>query len=117
MNGKLASIDAYIAGQPEAVRPVLQQIRAVIHAAAPDATEAISYGMPAFKGNRVLVYFAANQRHLGFYPTSSGVEHFLAELSDYQISKGAIRFPYSSPLPEALIQKIVRFRVQEDQSQ
>jgi uncharacterized protein YdhG (YjbR/CyaY superfamily) len=107
------SIDEYISYFPAATQITLQEIRGVIHEAASEATETISYSMPAFKRKRILVYFAAYKNHIGFYPTSSGVEAFKNELAGYEISKGAIRFPIDKPLPVELIQKIVRFRVNE----
>jgi uncharacterized protein YdhG (YjbR/CyaY superfamily) len=70
--------------------------------------------MPAFKQKRVLVYFAAYQHHIGFYPTSSGVKHFLGELKRYKTSKGAIQFPLDQPLPKDLIERIVQFRMEEE---
>jgi len=89
-------------------------MRQTIHQAAPEAVETISYQMPAFKLNGVLVYFAAMKNHIGFYPTSSGVAAFKKELSPYKTSKGAVQFPLKSPIPYDLVTKIVKFRVQED---
>ncbi len=111
---QLPDVDAYIAAAPEAVRPLLREVRALVRAAAPEASETISYGMPAFKGRRVLVYFAAQKAHLGFYPTASGIERFQAELAEYKTSKGAVQFPYAEPLPADLITRIVQFRAEED---
>lgn len=107
-------IDAYHALQPVEYREVLEQLRQAIKQAAPAATETISYGMPAFKQNKVLVYYALNKNHLGFYPTPSAIEQFAQELKDYKTSKGAIQFPLDKPLPIPLIQDMVRFRVEED---
>lgn len=109
------SIDAYIASCPGTVQPLLQQLRTTIRKAAPNAEEVISYGMPAFKQNRVLVYFAAFKNHIGFYPTSSGVAAFQDELVQYKSSKGAIQFPLTQKLPLTLITKIVKFRLKEVQ--
>jgi uncharacterized protein YdhG (YjbR/CyaY superfamily) len=86
----------------------------VIKAAAPEAEEKISYQMPAFAQNGILVYFAAHKNHIGFYPTSSGIEKFKDELSAYENSKGAIRFPIDEPIPYELVKKIVAFRLQEN---
>lgn len=108
------TIDEYIAGFPQDVQKILQELRAVIKAAAPQAQEKISYQMPAFYFHGNLVYFAAYKSHIGFYPTSSGIAHFKEELSGYEISKGTVRFPLDSPLPTELIQRIVAFRVQEN---
>jgi uncharacterized protein YdhG (YjbR/CyaY superfamily) len=108
------SIDEYIATFPEDVQAILQDMRATIRAAAPDAEERISYQMPAFALNGILVYFAALKNHIGFYPTSSGIEAFRQELSAYEGSKGAVRFPIGEPLPKDLITRIVRYRVAEN---
>jgi uncharacterized protein YdhG (YjbR/CyaY superfamily) len=108
------TIDDYISGFPEDIRGKLEEIRTVIRKAAPQAEETISYGMPAFKLNGVLVYFAAFKDHIGFFPTASGVSHFQKELKAYDISKGTIRLPLDAPLPLDLINKIVEFRVSEN---
>lgn len=108
-----ASIDDYIAAAPPDTQERLRTLRAAIRAAAPDATETIGYGMPAFAQNGTLVYFAARKGGIGFYPTSSGIAAFQDELSCYAGTKGAVRFPLDRPLPLDLIQRIVRFRVEE----
>lgn len=110
----IQSIDAYIAAFPEDIQKILQELRATIHAAAPDAVEKISYQMPTFylKGN--LVHFAAFKNHIGFYPAPSGIEEFAKELSRYPGSKGAIRFPMDQPLPLELISRIVKYRAVEN---
>lgn len=74
----------------------------------------MSYGMPAYRLNGILVYFAAYENHIGFYPTSSGIEAFKHELGDFKWSKGAIQFPLDKPLPSKLVTRIVKFRVKED---
>ena len=108
------SIDEYIATFPKATQNILQEVRATIRAAAPDAEEKISYQMPTFflKGN--LVHFAAYANHIGFYPTPSGIEAFKDELSIYEGAKGSVQFPIDQPLPLKLITKIVKFRVTEN---
>ena len=108
------SIDEYIATFPAEIQAILQDIRATIQAAAPDATEKISYQMPTFalKGN--LVHFAAFKNHIGFYPTPSGVEAFNEEIARYQGAKGSIRFPLDEPMPLDLITRIVKMRVAEN---
>lgn len=108
------SIDEYVATFPEDVQAVLQALRATIRAAAPDAEERISYQMPAFALNGILVYFAAYRNHIGFYPTSSGMQAFQSELAAYETSKGAVRFPIGEPLPMELIGRIVKHRVTEN---
>lgn len=109
-----ATIDEYIASFPYEVQVILQSLRQTIHQAAPDAIEIISYQMPAFHLNGNLVYFAAAKKHIGFYPTSSGVSAFQDKLTEYKTSKGAIQFPLDKPLPLTLVKKIVEFRVREN---
>jgi uncharacterized protein YdhG (YjbR/CyaY superfamily) len=108
------NIDEYIAACPPAIQELLQSVRAAIRAAAPEATEAISYGMPTFKLHGNLVHFAAFKNHIGFYPAPSGIENFKAQLASYKTSKGALQFPLDRPIPHALIAEIVRFRVGEN---
>lgn len=114
---KPANVDAYIAAFPEETQQQLEQMRTIIKKAAPDATETISYGIPAFKQHRVLVYFAGYKNHIGFYPTSSGIKVFAADMEKYKMSKGAVQFPIDKPLPATLISKIVKYRVAEDKAQ
>lgn len=108
------SIDDYISQFPEEIQIKLRELRATIKAAAPEAVEKISYQMPAFalKGN--LVYFAAHTNHIGFYPAPRGIEVFKDELSQYEGSKGTVKFPLDKPLPLDLIRRIVLFRVAEN---
>lgn len=108
------NIDEYISRFPEEIQGLLQQVRATIKAAAPKATEAISYQMPTFKLQGNLIHFAAFKKHIGLYPTSSGTAAFEKELAAYDVSKGTIRFPYGQPIPFDLIETITRFRVQEN---
>jgi uncharacterized protein YdhG (YjbR/CyaY superfamily) len=111
---KPASVDEYIAQQPEEVRPILQQIRAIIREAAPSATEKISYGMPGYHLNGYLVGFAAWKQHIGMYPAPSGMEAFEAELARYKRAKGSVNFPLNEPMPYDLIRRIVEYRVAEN---
>lgn len=111
---KFSSIDEYICLFPKDVQASLETLRQTIRKAAPKAEEVIGYQMPAFKQNSVLVYFAAFKNHIGFYPTSSGIEAFKKEISKYKNSKGAVQFPIDKKLPLGLITKIVKFRVKED---
>jgi uncharacterized protein YdhG (YjbR/CyaY superfamily) len=106
-------IDSYISGFPEQTRGMLEQLRATIKLAAPEASEVISYGMPAYKQNGILVYFAAYKNHIGFYPTASGIENFKKDFSAFHLSKGTIRFPLDQPLPLELIARVVKFRVED----
>jgi uncharacterized protein YdhG (YjbR/CyaY superfamily) len=107
------SIDAYVKANAQTAIQ-LKAMRIAIASAAPKAKEVISYGMPAYRQFGILVYFAAAKKHIGFYPTSSGVANFKKELSGFTYSKGSVRFPLEKPLPLTLIKKIVRFRVKED---
>jgi uncharacterized protein YdhG (YjbR/CyaY superfamily) len=108
------NIDEYIAGFPHDVQEILEKIRMTIRKAAPDAEETINYQIPTFtlKGN--LVHFAAFKKHIGFYPTPTGIEKFKNELSVYEGAKGSVKFPLDKPIPFALISKITKFRVKEN---
>lgn len=111
---KSTKIDDYISNFPENTRQILEEIRATIRAAAPEASESISYGMPAFKLNgRPLVYFAGYKKHIGFYATPTGHAAFSEELSKYKQGKGSVQFPLDRPMPLDLIARIVRFRAAE----
>jgi len=110
------TIDEYIALFPKDIQKILQQLRLAIRDSAPDAVEAINYQMPTFKLNGNLVHFAAAKSHIGFYPTPSAIEAFEEELSDYEVSKGTVRFPMNKPIPLDLVKRIVRFRVKENMS-
>lgn len=111
---KPEDIDEYIAAFPETTQKLLAQLRATIKKVAPQAEEVISYGMPAFTLNGILVYFAAYANHIGFYPTPRGISAFKNELSVYKSAKGSVQFPLDKPLPLGLITKIVKFRVTEN---
>jgi uncharacterized protein YdhG (YjbR/CyaY superfamily) len=110
----LDNIDEYIANFPADIQEILQELRATIKAAAPEAEEAISYQMPTFKLKGNLVHFAAYKNHIGFYPVPRGIEAFQEELSAYKGSKGTVQFPLDRPLPLDLISRIVRFRVKDN---
>ncbi|MCP9768237.1 DUF1801 domain-containing protein [Lacihabitans sp. LS3-19] len=114
MNTKFKTVDQYIGTFPEETQKQLEIIRDTIKKAAPDAKEIISYNMPAYKQHGVLVYFAAYQNHIGFYPTSSGINFFSERFSEYKWSKGAVQFPISKPLPLDLISEITKFRLEDD---
>ncbi len=109
------TVEEYINNQTYEIRALLQQIRQIIRQVIPNANEIISYGMPAYKIHGVLVYFAANKNHIGFYPTGSPIIVFKDELSAYKTSKGAIQFPLKDGIPAELVQKIVAYRVNEDE--
>ena len=114
MENKISSINEYIKAFPEDVQPILKGLREAIKAAAPGAGETISYGIPTFNLNGNLVHFAAYKKHIGFYPTSSGIRAFKKELSTYKTSRGTVQFPIDKPLPLTLIARIVKFRVAEN---
>ena len=114
MNTDFKTIDQYIATFPVSTQKILEEMRAIIHEAAPEASEKISYQMPTFYLNGNLVHFAAYERHIGFYPTPSAIEAFAGELSPYKTSKGAIQFPIDQPIPRDLVKKIVKFRLEEN---
>jgi uncharacterized protein YdhG (YjbR/CyaY superfamily) len=115
-NDKVAPVtmDEYFDRFPKEIQEILGKFRSTIHQAAPAAQEAISYGIPTFKLQGNLVHFAAFKNHFGFFPTSSGIAEFKEALSDYQCSKGTVRFPFGQPVPFSLVAKIVKFRVQEN---
>jgi uncharacterized protein YdhG (YjbR/CyaY superfamily) len=109
------SIDEYIAEFPPETQKVLEELRALIQASAPDATETISYAIPTFDlDGRHLVHFAGYAKHIGFYPVPSAVEAFKEELQPYKSGKGSAQFPLGQPLPTDLIRRIVEFRVEEN---
>jgi uncharacterized protein YdhG (YjbR/CyaY superfamily) len=111
------SVDDYLAGVPEPARSHFSKIRAAIRSAVPDeAAETISYGIPALKHKKVLVWFAAFSEHCSLFPTASVIEKFKSELKDFSTSKGTIHFPLDKPAPTALIKKIVKARVAQSES-
>lgn len=111
---KPATIDEYIAQYPQDVQIIMNKLRAVIKECAPEAQERISYGMPGFYLNGMLVWFGGHQNHIGFYPTGEGVAAFTNELAGYKMSKGAVQFPLDQPIPYDLIRKIVKHRLEEN---
>jgi len=112
---KFKTVDEYIGTFPVATKKIMQQVRKTIKDAAPEAEEVISYNMPAYKQEGMLVFFAAYKEHIGFYPTPGGIEAFKKELSVYNSAKGSVQFPIDKPMPLALITKIVKYRVKENQ--
>ena len=115
MDKKATTVSEYIKSFPKSTQVILNQLRIVIKEVAPQAEELISYGMPAYKLNKKpLVYFAGYANHIGFYATPNGHAKFAKELSIYKQGKGSVQFPVDKPMPIALIQKIVAFRVKEN---
>ncbi len=112
---KATSVEEYLAAVPEPARSTLNKVRAAIRAAAPaEATEGLSYGMPAFKLKKPLAGYAAYAGHCSYFPMSGGVTETLkSELKGYETSKGGIRFPLDKPLPAALVKKLVKARMAE----
>ena len=116
-NGIIAKdVDSYLAAVPPEARAALERLRKIIRAAAPQATEAISYGMPAYKYHGALVYFAAFKNHCSFFPGTSSLAAYRHELERYETSKGTIHFTPDHPLPAALVRRIVRARVKENEA-
>jgi uncharacterized protein YdhG (YjbR/CyaY superfamily) len=111
---RFESIDEYIAACPPEVRPVLQKVRAAVSRAAPDAKEKISYGMPTFTLEGILVHFAAFKAHIGFYPPVRGDEELMRDIAPYAGPKGNLRFPLDERIPYGLIGRIVKARVREN---
>lgn len=108
------SIDEYIAGFPPETQKVLEEVRALIRACAPGAAETISYAIPTFDLNgKHLVHFAGYEKHIGFYPTASGIEAFKDEIKHYKWARGTVQFPLNESMPMDLIRRIVEFRLQE----
>jgi uncharacterized protein YdhG (YjbR/CyaY superfamily) len=108
------TVAGYLAAVPEPARGVLEKMRAAIRSAAPpESTEIISYGIPAFKHARVLVWYAAFAGHCSLFPTAAVIDRFKDELQGFSTSKGTIHFPLDKPMPAALIKKIVRTRVEQ----
>jgi len=115
--GAPKTVNEYLAGVPEPARSTLNKIRAAIRSAAPpEATETISYGIPAFKYKGVLAWYAAFSNHCSLFPTASVVEAFKEELKGFTTSKGTIHFPTDKPLPAALVKKMVKLRVAQIES-
>ena len=111
---KFKDIDAYIASFPPNVQTVLKMMRKTIQKAAPDATEAISYGMPTFKLKGNLVHFAAFKNHIGFYPAPSGIEALKKDLAPYIAGKGTVQFPLGEAIPYDLVERVVKVRVEQN---
>lgn len=109
------TVDKYISGYPPVIREKMKKIRALIKKTVPQAEESISYQMPAYKLNGILIYFAGHAKHIGLYPMTSAISAFKDELKDYKTSRGTIQFPHDKPLPLHLIKDIITFRVMENQ--
>lgn len=107
----MSVITAYIAEQPPAFQPQLKKLYQILKDVLPDAAEKISYGMPTFYQIKPIIYFGANQHHIGIYPTSEGISFFADELAGYQTTKGSWHVSYDEPLPKQLIIKVAKHRL------
>jgi uncharacterized protein YdhG (YjbR/CyaY superfamily) len=115
--GAAETVDAYLARVAEPARSTLEKMRAAIRSVVPrEATETISYRMPAFRHNVVLVWYAAFADHVSLFPTASVIEAFKDELAKFKTSKGTIHFPIGKPLPIALVKRIVTARIAQVES-
>jgi uncharacterized protein YdhG (YjbR/CyaY superfamily) len=114
--GPAKDVDEYLAGVPSEARATLEKLRQTIKAAAPMASEVISYQMPMYKHHGMLIGFAAFKDHCSIFPGSAVMEAFKEELERYDTSKGTIRFPFDKPLPAALVKKLVKARIKENQA-
>lgn len=107
-------IEKYISGFPENIQTLLYSVRETVLLSAPGAEEALAYGIPTFKVHgKNLVHFGGFAKHIGFYPTPSGIKKFRSELAKYETAKGSVKFPVNKPLPITLIRKIVKYRLAE----
>ena len=114
MNTKFQTVEEYIATFPPKTKKFLKDIRTTIKQAAPQAEEAISYNMPAFKLHGMLVWYAGYKEHIGLYPKTTVIQAFKKDLEGYKQSKGTIQFPLDQPLPLDLITRIVKYRIKEN---
>ena len=110
---KPKTIEEYIGSAPAEVQERLWQLHETIRAAAPGASEALKWSMPAYSYQKILVTFAVFKKHIGFYPMPSAIKSFAKELKNFRTAEGSVQFPLEKPLPISLIKKIVRFRVKE----
>jgi uncharacterized protein YdhG (YjbR/CyaY superfamily) len=117
-NGAPKTVDDYFADVAEPVRGMMVKMRALIRSALPkEATETISYRMPAFKHKKVLVWYGAFKNHCSLFPTAAAIEQFKDELKGFTVSKGTVQFPADKPLPAALIKKLVKARLEQSESE
>lgn len=110
---KAQNVDEYISGFSPEIQAMLMELRMLIRESAPDALEGMSYGMPSYKLNGPLAYFAAHTNHLGYYPAGTSTVKIF-EKAGYAVTKGSVHFPFGEPLPADLIREMVRFRVEEN---
>lgn len=103
------TVDEYISAQPDAIRPILDQLRETLRKALPNAKECISWSMPTYRGNRNIIHFAAHKKHIGLYLGDEAIEHFKDRLSGYRTRKGTVQLPYDKSLPLELIAEIAKW--------
>lgn len=113
---KYETVDGYLADVPEAQRPTVEKLRMTIKAAIPEAEEVISYNMPAYRHNGVLLYFGVFAKHIGLYPTPSGIKAFEDKMEGFQYAKGSVKFPFDQEMPWELVKEIAQFRLNERKS-
>ena len=111
---KPPNVDAYINGFSSPQKELMQQLRSIIKELAPEAEEKISYGMPGYMLNGMLVYFAGYEKHIGLYAMPSAVSAFKDELTKFKTSKGTVQLPLDKKLPVTLIKKMIRYRIKEN---
>jgi len=111
---RFKTVDEYVNNNPKEIQVKLNKIRGIVKSEAPDAIEVISYNIPAYKLNRILLYFAVHTSHIGLYAMPSAVVAFKKDLTGYETSKGTIRFPLDKPIDYELVRKIIKFRVKEN---
>jgi len=109
-----SSVDEYIVSFPLDIQEILKKIRTIIKDTVPDATEHFAYGIPTYTTTAHLVHFAAFKKHLGFYPTPTGIEAFKTDLAEYTNAKGSVQFPFDKEIPYDLIRRMVLYRVEEE---
>ncbi|HSK14108.1 MAG TPA: DUF1801 domain-containing protein [Phnomibacter sp.] len=112
-DAKPTTVDEYINAAPPQAKEKLQELRALLKKAAPNATEALKWGIPVMMEKRILFSYAAYKAHINFMPTGPSMAPFLTELAAYTLGKDTIQFPYDKPLPKALITKIAKFRIKD----
>ena len=111
----LTTVNSYISSQDPKVQIVLNKLRKIINTLAKESVESMSYGMPGYKLNgKPLIYFGAFKKHIGVYPTPSGIEAFQKDLSPYKSAKGSVQFPLDSPFPYDLFEKILKYKILEN---
>lgn len=115
-SGPARNVDEYLAGVPKEARATLEKLRRTIRAAAPMAAEVISYQIPMYKHHGMVVGFAAFKNHCSIFPGSAVMDRYKKELERYDTSKGTIRFPANKPLPSALVKKLVKARIKENEA-